>query len=72
MPTCSRQARIRFGAFLIILRVASTIQLHKTFLKCNDSKVMNVLNVQKNGLNPMEIQVNGQVSSRMNLLWVIY
>lgn len=47
MPTCSRQARIRFGAFLIILRVASTIQLHKTFLKCNDSKVMNVLNVQK-------------------------
>lgn len=47
MPSCSRQARIRFGAFLIILRVASTIQLHKTFLKCSDSKVMNVLDEQK-------------------------
>lgn len=32
-----------FWAFLTILRVASTIQLHKTCLKCSDSKVRKIL-----------------------------
>lgn len=47
MPSCYRQARIKFGAFLIMLRVASTIQLHKTFFKCSDYKVINILDEQK-------------------------
>lgn len=42
-----RWARIISGAFLIILWVASTIQLHKAFLKFSDSKLMKVLEEQK-------------------------